>query len=193
MVRSWLLDLLLQIIKLLLGRICNEYGDFIPEGTPPQPQPTSGNPWEPYSNRIDFELARFFYKESQSSATEIDSILHLWKASLEQHGDIAPFKDHQELYATIDATPLGDTSWDSFNLHFSGEIPEGEPPEWMTTDFEYWYRDPRALVHGILANPDFAHQLDYAPYQEYVDGKHIFSNMMSGDWAWKQAVSRITL
>ena len=42
----------------------------------------------------------------------------------------------------------------------------------------------------MIANSDFAGGFDFMLYQEYsVDGQHHFENFMSGDWAWKQAVS----
>ena len=42
----------------------------------------------------------------------------------------------------------------------------------------------------MLENPDFAEHFDYAPHQQYdTKGRH-YENFMSGDWAWKQAVSK---
>ena len=42
----------------------------------------------------------------------------------------------------------------------------------------------------MLGNPDFAKDVDYSPLRQY-DGKGIrqYENFMSGDWAWKQAVT----
>jgi hypothetical protein len=55
---------------------------------------------------------------------------------------------------------------------------------------EVWFRDPRSLVRNLLSNPGFDKEFDYAPFQEYDHkGNHQFQDFMSGDWAWKQAVS----
>ena len=42
-----------------------------------------------------------------------------------------------------------------------------------------------------ISNPDFGGEFDYMPLQEYnMDSNHHFENFMSGNWAWKQAVSQ---
>lgn len=135
-------------------------------------------------------MADFLYRRNQMSAGNIDIIFKLWAASLAVHRDSPPFSDHAEMYNTIDSTPLGDLPWQSFSLKYSGDVPEGDVPSWMTKDYDVWFRDPRALVHKILSNPDFEDEIDYAPVQEYSsDGVHRFQDFMSGNWAWKQAVS----
>ena len=94
------------------------------------------------------------------------------------------------MYNTIDSTPLGDLPWESFSLAYNGDVPEGDPPLWMSSEYDVWFRDPRGLVHNILSNPDFEGEIDYAPVQEYSsNGVHRFRDFMSGNWAWKQAVS----
>jgi len=149
------------------------------------------NPWYPYQNRIQFETAHLFYKESQLSARQIDKFLALWQATLAMYGGNALFKDHHDLYATIDATPLGDILWKSFTVSYEGAGPDnGKPrPPWMDDVYEVWFRDPRLLVQGIISNPDFASEFNYAPYHEYLDKVHQYQGMMSGNWAWRQAVS----
>ena len=44
--------------------------------------------------------------------------------------------------------------------------------------------------HSQLANPDFNGKIDYTPNQVFgPTGKQEWSNVMTGNWAWKQAVS----
>ena len=125
------------------------------------------------------------------SAGNIDILLDLWAASLFKHDDQPPFASHQDLYDTIDATPLGDVPWDNFSVRYNGIRPESEVLSWMDASFEVWYRNPRTLVQNMLSNPDFDNEFDYAPLQEHdLDGNHRFQNFMSGNWAWKQAVSK---
>ena len=58
----------------------------------------------------------------------------------------------------------------------------------MTTKYQLWYRNPRAIIHNNLANPDLVNNIDYVPYREFVGGKQRYSDFMSGDWAWDQCV-----
>jgi Plavaka transposase len=139
---------------------------------------------------VQFELAELLYTRNQSSAGHIDSLLHLWAASLVKHHDDPPFMNHADLYNTIDSTPLGDVPWESFSLKYNGDLPATDVPAWMTSDYDVWFRDPKVLVQNLISNPDFNNEFDYAPLQEYsTDGNHRFQDFMSGNWAWKQAVS----
>jgi hypothetical protein len=58
----------------------------------------------------------------------------------------------------------------------------------MDDEYVVWFRDPQALIKEIIANSGFAAKFDYAPYHEYVGGEHQYQNLMSGNWAWHQAV-----
>ncbi|KAG1863475.1 hypothetical protein C8R48DRAFT_602511 [Suillus tomentosus] len=109
-------------------------------------------------------------------------------ATLAKHHDTPPFADHKDLHNVIDATQLGDVPWQCFSAQYTGERPEVAPP-WMDDEFEVWYRDPRAMAHNIIANPDYKDEIDYVPYREYdaSDATRRWKDFMSGDWAWKQA------
>ena len=104
------------------------------------------------------------------------------------HHDDPPFKDHNEQYSMIDATPLpGDNAnWKSFNLCFAAdkELPP-DAPNWKKMKWDIWYRDPHELINNILQSLDFHNKFDYIPHQEYdLEGNHHFHNVMSGDWWW---------
>ena len=59
----------------------------------------------------------------------------------------------------------------------------------MTATYDVWYRDVRAVVKRLLANPDFKDHIDYAPLREYdALGVRQLRNFMGGDWVWQQAV-----
>lgn len=124
------------------------------------------------------------------SAGDINTLTTLWAATLVPHGASPPFDNHTDLYNTIDSTPLGDVPWENFSLQYNGDIPAGETPSWMNAKYKVWFRDPKELVQNLLANPNFKDEFDSALFQEYdVNDKHRFQDFMSGDWAWKQAVS----
>jgi hypothetical protein len=124
------------------------------------------------------------------SGRNIDTLLDLWAASLIKHEDHPPFRDHNDLYATIDATPLGDVPWQSFSLTYDGEIPDNGAPVWMSDKYEVWYRDPRTVIRNMLDNPEFDGKFDRSPFRKFdTNGERQYQDFMSGDWAWKQAVS----
>jgi hypothetical protein len=71
----------------------------------------------------------------------------------------------------------------------NGLRPDNAPtPEWMDTQYQLWYRDPRKVIHNLLANPDLADGIDYAPYRDFKDDKRRYRDFMSGNWAWRQCV-----
>lgn len=186
-------------IYILSGTPCDEDGIYLPSddaGSFPLPPPrhadnTFGD-WTPYRNRVEFETAELLYCKTEMSATNIDTLLDLWGATLYQSGGSPPFANHSDLYNTIDSTLLGGVPWQNFSIVYQGTRPQGEGvvvPEWMTSSYEVWFRDPHVLIKNILANPDYNDHVDYAPIREFgSSGSRQYHNFMSGDWAWKQAV-----
>jgi hypothetical protein len=163
-----------------------DYQDTLP------PPVQSSDDWTPYCNRLEFETVHFLFSQEEMLAKKIDTLLHLWGVSLAIHGDTPPFADHQDLYTTIDATPLGDVPWSSHSISYTGDR-TGDTPPWMDALYEFHFRCPCKLVRNILKNPDFKDELDYTPYREWEeqsDGTHNrrWHDLMSADWAWNQAV-----
>jgi hypothetical protein len=105
----------------------------------------------------------------------------------------APFHDHQEMVETIDAIHGGDTPWQSFTASYAGAKPPSNIPDWMLKEHTIFFRDPLAVVRNIISNPDFDGQFDYAPYTEFEDEKQRWTDLMSGKWAWKQAVGSVRI
>lgn len=59
----------------------------------------------------------------------------------------------------------------------------------MDAEYEVWHRDPRTVIQQQLSNPDFKDAIHYAPFRETTDkGERRWQDLMSGNWAWKQAV-----
>ncbi|KAG1898506.1 uncharacterized protein F5891DRAFT_1190888 [Suillus fuscotomentosus] len=54
---------------------------------------------------------------------------------------------------------------------------------------ESLHRDPRDVVWNMLANPDYALEMDPQPYREFATetDEHQWQDFMSGNWAWNQA------
>lgn len=130
------------------------------------------------------------------SAGHIDYMCLLWAASLAKHQDSPPFGGHRPLYETIDSIPLGDVAWTSLTLtHKDHALLAPGSPHWKAADYDVWYRDPGLAIQNMLANPDFDGEFDYTPVRDHLprkDGGGLRrEDFMSGDWAWKQAVSGI--
>ena len=105
-----------------------------------------------------------------------------------EHTD-PPFNSAKQMHSIIDSIPLGDVPWEGFKVTYDGDIPENNPPSWMTKTFEVWYRNPLEILEAQIGNPDFDGEIDYAPKQVLgKNGKRQFTDLLSGDWAWEQAV-----
>lgn len=156
---------------------------------PPPPRSLAGvGDWSPYSSRLEFECADFLFKRTQMSQSYVDELLELWAASLVPLGGTPPFADFKDLFAVIDSTSLGDAPWMSMKARYKGDFPP-DAPSWMTTEYEISYRDTLVCARHMVGNPDFAKEFDVAPYREYnASLTRRYTNLMSGDWAWEQAV-----
>ncbi|KAI5999120.1 hypothetical protein EDD15DRAFT_2363160 [Pisolithus albus] len=173
----------------LTGQPCNADGDFLPNGTRPEPrQPKPPDDWSPYSSRLEFELADFIYTRSQISAANLNTLLELWAASLVEAGGKPMFGSYKDMYRTIDNTRVGDVKWQSFTVKYTGDV-VADPAPWMHDEYDVWFRDPLEVVRNMLANPEFADNMDLQPFREYntTDSTRRWQDFMSGDWAWRQA------
>lgn len=174
------------------GLPCDRNGNYLPPHTPPPPlsrlneQPPGS--WAPFESRTEFDFAHYHFVELQSSASEINKALDLWAAQVLQYGADSPWHNAKDLYDTIDAIQHGDTPWKVYKIRYTGPRPP-LPPKWMSETYELCTRDSRKILQQQLANPDFKDQINYSPYRQFdAQGKRVWSNLMSGDWAWKQAV-----
>ncbi|KAJ7884272.1 hypothetical protein B0H13DRAFT_2537445 [Mycena leptocephala] len=173
---------------------CDANGAFLPPftGPPPAPPPPPNGQdpaaWEPFGDRAEFDFAHFHFVEAQSSEKHINTALDIWAVSLLKHGESAPWKDARELYTTIDSIQDGQAPWKTYTLRYSGPLPPGTPPKWMTQSYELCTRDVRQLLHNQLGTTAFKDHVNLVPYRQFNhSGRRVWSNLMSGDWAWKQA------
>lgn len=177
----------------IAGQPCDIDGTFIDSNSPPRSAPSTSinqNTWAPFESQLQFEAADFVYRTSHLSHSKIDTLLDLWAASLLEHGDTPPFADHKHLFDTIDAIDFGNLTWQSVKCRYMGERPSSNVPPWMDVEYEFCYRDVHQAARNMIGNSGFADELDYTPYREFDEKQgRRYSNVMSGDWAWKQAVS----
>ena len=123
-----------------LARPCDKNGNFLkkPESDlqplPAEPiNDSSGNPWAPFKDRLEFDWAYYHYVRLQSSASDILEGLDLWRATVVKHSsehptaDDIPWRNADELYKTIDSIQTGDALWKSHKLSYSGTKPQMPP------------------------------------------------------------------
>ena len=166
-------------------------GVHLQPGDPPVSQTSNTNEcqWDPFDDQVQFRMADFLYRKVEMSAGNIDELMDIWATSKEVQEDLlGPFTSHEHLYATIDSIPHGDAPWKSFTVSFVGDI-QTNAPNWQTTDYEVWYRDPMTVIKNMLDNPDFDKDFDYAPFVELDSaGERRWNEFMSGNFSWRHAV-----
>lgn len=129
------------------------------------------------------------FKKTSNAVT--NDLLSIWADEASKYGAEAPLNDHRDILSKIDAITEGDVPWSVYEYR---GIPEEEitadTPSYLRKAHLLYYRDALALVKSILQNTDFDGSFDYVPHIEYDEGgKRVFHNLMSGKWAWEQAVS----
>lgn len=178
-------------IKHSVAAPCDQYGvplqktnGVFPE--PPPPKLKAVDDWSPFESEYHFRLAELLYCKARMSVGNTNELMTI--VASPQDGEIF-FKSHKDLCSTIDASELGDVPWETSTFRYQGEVPDDEVIEWMTTVYEIYYRNPRAVIKNMIANTTFKDAFDYVPYQEFDDdGYRRYQNFMSGDWAFHQAV-----
>lgn len=121
------------------------------------------------------------------SNAQFNRLMELWATDAAREGKEPPFGGSREFQAIIDSIE-GSAEWKRFEVKYNGELPDGPVPSWMTQPVEVYYRDPKAVLHGILRNRTFDDEFKYVPYREYRNMKRHWSEFMSGNWSWDQAV-----
>jgi hypothetical protein len=171
---------------LATGTPCDEEGYDLESETPPPSQTADSSPdWGPFNSQVQFETADFLFRKAEISRMDIDTLMQLWASTTADHN--APFTNHQEMLTTIDSIQEGNVPWISFSAKYSGVRPPTTPPDWMVKEYTVYYRDPLTVIRNMIKNPAFNGQFDYAPYMEFEDESWRRSDVMSGDWAWKQS------
>ena len=175
------------------ARPCHADGTFLHE---PPVRPTPGendqpvHDWTPFEDRLAFDWAYYHYVTLESSAAEISEGLDLWSATSFKHGSStgAPWKTAKDMYATIDAVQAGSLPFKTHRFYYKGPKLL-TPPSWMEEPYDLDACDALAVIRLQLATLTFKDQFDYVPYQEFNSkGERIWSNLMSAQWAFKQAV-----
>ncbi|KAH6868892.1 hypothetical protein BKA70DRAFT_1211207 [Coprinopsis sp. MPI-PUGE-AT-0042] len=169
-------------------------GNTLPAYTNPppwDPVPTE-NPWTPFEDRLSFDWAHYHVIECGSSEAKIAKGLDLWMAAKIQGAGThdcegLPWSSADDLYSTVDEIQAGSAPFKTVYFQYSGPLPSN-PPKWMTQKYELCVRDTRQVIKNTLATANFANEFDTQPYRQFhSNADRIYSNLLSGDWAWNEA------
>ncbi|KIM59465.1 hypothetical protein SCLCIDRAFT_126167, partial [Scleroderma citrinum Foug A] len=180
--------------------------DLPPDGEPPEsttlhhesPESSStSNPWHPFKHHAQYQLADFLFWQNETPQHQIDDLMDIWAAMPEWGGHPPPFTSHSDVLEKIDSI-TGDPVWECLSVQCTDATTTSDDPlampAWKQASYDVWFRAPEALADFQLANPEFKSHIDYSPKQVFGD-KHecIWSNFMTGNWAWRQCVSYYVL
>jgi Plavaka transposase len=119
----------------------------------------------------------------------IDKALDMWVSQIANFGGHVPWKNSKELYATIDGIQHGHSPWVVHKICYQGPLPPGTVPKWMTQTYDLCAQDTHNVLHYQLETTHFKDKINLTPYRQFDEsGQRIWSNLMSADWAWTQAV-----
>lgn len=123
-------------------------------------------------------------------SAQVDELMQMWAAHNQDEKKPPPFGSSQDLYHKIDQ--IDDSkAWQSFSFTYSGANLEDESlPSWKKDTYQLVVRNAKSLVQEQISCPEFKNSIDYCPRQTFGDhDNRIWSDFMSGNWAWEQCVS----
>jgi len=150
---------------------------------------TSDNPFHPFEDRLAFEFADYHFFQQESLELSINKALQLWAAQSAKHGhDNIPWKSAVEMYSTIDWIQQGNNPWKSVPFYYKGPMPD-KPSKWMTEKYMLVTHNIHHLLYEQIACTNFDGHWDYVLFKEFNQARNcIWTNIMPGNWAAKQAV-----
>ncbi|KAH6904373.1 hypothetical protein BKA70DRAFT_1193076 [Coprinopsis sp. MPI-PUGE-AT-0042] len=169
-------------------------GNTLPEYTNPPPSDSSPSehPFAPFEDRLSFDWAHYHTVECGSSEAKINKGLDLWLATKVQATgnpdcEGLPWSSTQDLYKTVDEIQAGSAPFTTVHFQYSGLLPTN-PPKWMTQKYDLCLRDTRHVIKNTLSTTDYAKEFNTQPYQQFHhNDDRMYSNLLSGDWAWREA------
>jgi hypothetical protein len=127
----------------------------------------------------------------QASVGTINKLLKIWAANNIAFFDGAEpvFTNAEELHSAIDESTYGGAAWREVEFHYDGHVDEDSPP-WKKATYTSHTRNTFEVVKNMVESSEFRGKWDHTPIEEYTRGRERrYSNFMSGQWAWREAVS----
>ncbi|KZT24914.1 hypothetical protein NEOLEDRAFT_1156454 [Neolentinus lepideus HHB14362 ss-1] len=144
-----------------------------PNTTQEDEQLTSDNPYYPFENRLDWEVAQWAIEEGpgQSAFTRLLNI----DGVQEKLG--LSYKDSHSLNQIIDQLPAL-ASWQKSIIQADG----------VPGEHELYFCDPIECIRALYGNLAFLDHMKFAPEHQFTDSKKlhwIINEMTTADWMWK--------
>jgi Plavaka transposase len=134
----------------------------------------------------------YHFTEVQNSESWIDQALDFWLTSTIRSGgdaDDIPWRTAKSVYRTIDSIKEGSVPWMTTTFRYTGPLPSGNPPKWMVESYNLCLCNLHDILLNQIESPDLQGHFDYVPYIQFNENRdHVWSNLMSGAWAWQEAV-----
>ncbi|TFK84482.1 hypothetical protein K466DRAFT_496496 [Polyporus arcularius HHB13444] len=174
----------------LTARPCDPNGVFLDDPHAPPPPRDSHEDFGPFGDRVRFEFANLLFEKTATSKGDIKQLLEILRAYdiLNGQEDRPPiYESPDDLQAAIDAYPFGPSEWTTIAVRWNGEVTTTSPA-WKRETFFIHTRNALAVMEHIAANPEFLGSWHTRPYRQFSpEGHRVWSDQMSGHWAWKQA------
>jgi hypothetical protein len=103
--------------------------------SPPARDTPQPGDWTPFDSKAQFEIANLLYHRAEASASNIDSLFEIWARSVHEFDALAPFKDHNDMYLTINSSVLRDVPWQCMVTNVPKDVDE-RVASWMCTSYK---------------------------------------------------------
>ena len=185
-----------MLITPLPAQPCTANGQYLPAGTPPLPHDNTHD-WSPFDTRPHFEFTEWLFEKVETSEADLNTLLKILAAqkALETGDPHAKsmYENADQMYTTIDSIELGEATWTTFHIKYTGPVTE-TTPAWKLKTYVFYTRNPLRVAELIAGNTDFNGRWDFVPFEEYSgESCRRYSNLMSGRWAFKKAVSCVRI
>ncbi|KAF8261178.1 hypothetical protein EI94DRAFT_1773493 [Lactarius quietus] len=127
--------------------------------------------WAPFQSQCDWELA-YWAKTCRPTASAVTDLLAI-PGLVEALG--MSYHTSRELNHIIDNELPSTPAFKIKDITIGGEV------------LQFHYRDIIPCIRSLMSNPEFAHDLIFAPERHYTDRSHtnrIYNEMHTGDWWW---------
>ncbi|KAI6042368.1 hypothetical protein EDC04DRAFT_2866821 [Pisolithus marmoratus] len=166
-------------LNMVAAQKCDSQGHFLPDGAL-------------LPSCVQFELAKFLFKHVEMPASQINTLLEIWAASLIELGSNPLFANHMDLYRVIDSMSVGTVKWENFKITYKCKCQDRQNADEQDELIELaglgGQDDPHQVIHNLLGCTNIKDEMDFIPYQEFnaMNKQRHWEDFMSGDWAWEE-------
>lgn len=103
----------------------------------------------------------------------------------------AIYKDYSAVESVIDDIPYGPKVWSTYAVRYNGPV-DANSASWKRETYFIHARNTLHVAEALAGSTDFKEKFDIMPFEEYTGpGCRRISHLMSGRWAYKQAVRHL--